>query len=302
MTSQDAEFPAPGPIDLGQSLRLGHLWGSDTNFTVDATGAWYAGFTPEGPATVQLVLNNAVLRARAWGPGALVALERVPDLAGLKDPGVSNIRAEHPLVRALIRTHPGYRQIRTHQLYSRLLNTAIHQKVTSRNGRRCYVGLVRTLGNQAPGPRDDLWLPPTPEVLSQVPYYALHSLNLERHRADLIRRIAQHAERLELALRLSVSEASDLLQSMTGIGPWTSAVVLASAMGDADAVPYGDYHLKNYVSWNLSGEPRGTDEHMEALLAPYLGDRGRVVRMLKSSGRTPPRYGPKSAVRDIRRQ
>ena len=39
---------------------------------------------------------------------------------------------------------------------------------------------------------------------------------------------------------------------------------------------------------------------MMALLAPYLGDRGRVVRMVKQGGRPAPRYGPKTPSRDIR--
>ena len=55
---------------------------------------------------------------------------------------------------------------------------------------------------------------------------------------------------------------------------------MASAMGDPDAVAVGDYHLKNLVVHALAGEPRGTDERMLELLAPYAGQRGRVIRLL----------------------
>ena len=50
---------------------------------------------------------------------------------------------------------------------------------------------------------------------------------------------------------------------------------MASAMGDPDAVAVGDFHLKNLVSTALAGEPRGTDQRMLELLAPYAGQRGQ---------------------------
>jgi hypothetical protein len=64
-------------------------------------------------------------------------------------------------------------------------------------------------------------------------------------------------------------------------------------------VPVGDYHLPNTVSWLLAGEPRGDDARMLDLLAPFAGQRGRVVRLLKGAGGAP-KWGPRGDVRDIR--
>jgi 3-methyladenine DNA glycosylase/8-oxoguanine DNA glycosylase len=86
---------------------------------------------------------------------------------------------------------------------------------------------------------------------------------------------------------------------MPGIGPWTAAEVVRLALGDPDAVSVGDFHLPNLVSWLLAGEPRGTDERMLELLAPYAGHRGRVQLLLEASGAHAPRYGPRMELDQI---
>ena len=52
------------------------------------------------------------------------------------------------------------------------------------------------------------------------------------------------------------------------------------ALGDADAVSVGDFHLPHLVSHALTGQRRGTDEQMLELLAAWPGHRGRVLRLL----------------------
>jgi 3-methyladenine DNA glycosylase/8-oxoguanine DNA glycosylase len=100
---------------------------------------------------------------------------------------------------------------------------------------------------------------------------------------------------------MQLAEAYRLLQALPGVGPWTSAEVALVALGDADAVPIGDYHLPHMVSWALAGEPRGTDERMLELLAPYSGQRGRVLRLLGRSGHGAPRFGPRMPTRSFNR-
>ena len=64
----------------------------------------------------------------------------------------------------------------------------------------------------------------------------------------------------------------------------------------------GDFHLPHLVCWALAGEPRGTDERMLELLAPYAGQRGRVIRLLEASGIRAPAFGPRLAPRRIERE
>jgi hypothetical protein len=55
------------------------------------------------------------------------------------------------------------------------------------------------------------------------------------------------------------------------------------------------------VSFALAGEPRGGDERMLELLAPFAGHRGRVTRLIEASGVRAPRRGPRMRLRHIAR-
>ena len=88
---------------------------------------------------------------------------------------------------------------------------------------------------------------------------------------------------------------------MHGIGPWTVAEVARIALGDADAVSVGDFHVPNIVAWALAREPRGSDERMLELLEPYRPHRGRVQRLLETSGIRAPAFGPRMEPRAIDR-
>ena len=50
----------------------------------------------------------------------------------------------------------------------------------------------------------------------------------------------------------------------------------------------------------LTGQARGTDERMLELLAPWAGQRQRVMRLIELTGQRAPRFGPKFHYTDIR--
>jgi len=172
--------------------------------------------------------------------------------------------------------------------------------VTGDEARRAWRGLIRQHGEPAPGPAEfRLRLPPRPEVLAGLPYYAYHPFGVEQRRAELIRRVASRAAWFEAIADLPIAAAHARLTALPGLGPWTAAEVAVRALGDADAVSVGDFHLKNLVAYALIGEPRGTDDRMLELLEPWRGQRARVVRLLELSGIRPPRYGPRLTPRRI---
>lgn len=95
---------------------------------------------------------------------------------------------------------------------------------------------------------------------------------------------------------MTLDDAYARLSKLPGVGVWSCAEVGAVAFGDADAVPVGDYHLKNAVTFFFTGEARGSDERMLELLEPYRPHRGRVIRLIGLSGITPPKYGPRMSI------
>lgn len=253
---------------------------------------WLAARTPQGPGSICLVP-----KIEAFGPAADWLLERADAMLGKQDSLDGFDPSPHPLIAKLARTEK-IRLPRTGIVFPRLLKAICEQKVTGKEAYRTYSAIVRKFGEPAPGPARNLLLPPDPDVIARTPYYLFHPLGLEQRRARVVIGSAAVAASLESC---PDSEAlSKRLLSIPGIGPWTVAEVVRVVHGDADAVSVGDFHLKNFVSWALAGEPRGTDERMLELLEPFRGHRGRVCLLIESAGIGAPRYGPRMPIRDFR--
>ena len=144
-----------------------------------------------------------------------------------------------------------------------------------------------------------LYRVPRPDAVLRLSTSTFHQLGIEERRARTIRQLA------DLALRghLDHVTSSDALVAVTrdvlGFGPWSVAVASGNAFGDPDALPVGDFHLKNTISWVLAGRARGTDEEMVELLAPYRGWRWWVTRSLSLDSRAP-RFDHRRRNVDIR--
>jgi 3-methyladenine DNA glycosylase/8-oxoguanine DNA glycosylase len=269
----------------------------DPTIRLEPRAIWRAMRTDQGPATVLLEPGRDAIAIRAWGEGHEAAIAAVPRLLGAEDdPGA--FRPQQGLIAELARRFRGVRFGRTDAVLGSLVPAICEQKVTGDEAKRAWRALVRRHGEPAPGP-GGLWLAPTADTLARLPYWAYHPAGLERRRADVIRRVAARASWLEGARGLPPILAMERLRSIPGVGPWTAAETARSAFGDPDAVSVGDYHLPSLVSWVLVGEPRGDDARMLELLAPYAGQRARVVRLLELSGIMAPRYGPRMAPRRI---
>jgi 3-methyladenine DNA glycosylase/8-oxoguanine DNA glycosylase len=292
-------FRPARPVDLGLTLGPLARGRGDPTIRFAPDGVWRATRTPAGPATSRINSTGADITITAWGAGAAWALDAAPALLGEADDD-AGFAAHHAVVADAHRRHPGLRIARSQAVIEALVPTVLEQKVVGRAAKRSWAGLVRRYSEPAPGPLGRaLWLPPDPARLARLSPAAFHRLNVERKRADCIRVSCGHADQLEQAASLSVTDARARLTTLPGLGPWTYAQVALVALGDADAVPVGDYHLKNVVAWNLAGRPRGTDDEMLELLEPYRGHRGRAVRLIILGGTAPPRYGPRLEIQSI---
>lgn len=258
-----------------------------------------ATLTPEGPGTIRLTgLDSDSPVVEAYGPGADWLVARVPDLLGRHDDGETVVPAHHAVVEAR-RRYGALRLGRSHNAYHELLPAVLGQRITAREAARQWSALVRAWGEPAPGPWD-LMVPPRPSVLARIPYFRLHPLGIERQRARTLVSVASAADSLPDCDRGDPpSEMTRRLSDIVGVGEWTAAVAGAVAFGDPDALPVGDFHAKNTVTWALTGRPRGSDEEMVRLLEPYAGHRFRVLRWLQMAGWRAPRYGPGRRTPDI---
>jgi 3-methyladenine DNA glycosylase/8-oxoguanine DNA glycosylase len=255
-----------------------------------------ATWTPDGAGTIHVQWSQgAITRVDGHGPGADWLADRVPAMTGALDAGAPHLeRDDHPIVAAAARDARHRRIGASGTLYHELLPTIIEQRITAGEALRQWRCLCEQLGEDAPGPFDGLRLPPRAEILAGRPSWWFHPLGIERKRAEPLRLVATHADKFWGWAELPPTEAAGKLRLLRGVGAWTTGSVLGPALGDADAVPVGDFHIKNTIGWALAGEARATDERMLELLSPYAGQRGRVVSML---GRhQAPKFGPRKRV------
>ncbi|EME14509.1 DNA-3-methyladenine glycosylase family protein [Rhodococcus triatomae] len=268
--------------------------------TVDGA-LWRTTLMPSGPVTCRLVqADRYSVLVKAWGAGAGEFLGSVPDLLGEYDTA-QDFAPDHPILVEAHRRHPGLRIPRTGRVFESLVPAILEQKVHGIAARASWRRLVTAHGAAAPGPAPDgMRVPPPPEVWRRIPSWEYHRAGVDPKRSRTIVTAAAVADRLEEAVALSRAEAAGRLQTVPGIGPWTAAEVGQRALGDADALSVGDFHLAAVVGWSLLGRPLD-DPGMVEYLEPLRPHRYRAIRLLEVSGRAvKPKFGPRTAVTDHR--
>jgi 3-methyladenine DNA glycosylase/8-oxoguanine DNA glycosylase len=287
------------PIDLRRTLAPMQRGRGDPTMRTDRGIVERSSRTPMGPAAVRFTQAAEGIEVEAWGPGAAWMLEQAPDWCGAGDDD-TDFDPAPGLVRDLWRQNRGLRIPRAGLITERLIPVILEQKVTGNEARRAYRRLSDALAEPAPGPLG-LTLPPDPARVAELPYYAFHPFGVERRRAEVLRAVCARSAWIDDAFDLTLDAAEARLSALHGIGVWTVAEVARIALGDADAVSVGDYHVPNIVAWALAREPRGSDERMLELLEPYRPHRGRVQLLLESSGIRAPAFGPRMEPRAIDR-
>jgi 3-methyladenine DNA glycosylase/8-oxoguanine DNA glycosylase len=294
-------WDAGRPVDVRATLWSLVRGTGDPAHRIDSSGRfWGAYATPDGPGTLTVHATGTVATARAWGAGADWLLGRLPTLLGEGDDwselDVSSVRVLHEARRR----RPGLRLPNTGLVLDALVPAILEQKVTGQEARRSWRLLLRRFGAPAPGPAEGMFVPPAPDVLLDVPTWDWHRFGVDLHRQRTIRAAAAVAHRLEEAAAMPPAEALARLRLIPGIGVWTAAETAQRAIGHPDAVSVGDYHLPSAVVFAFTGRRQGTDEEMLDLLAPWTGQRQRIMRLIEGAGIKAPRHGPRFNYTDIR--
>lgn len=292
------------PYDLVGSLRPLADGGGDPTWRFERAGtearAVRAMWAPTGAVTVELVHAGGQLTVRARGPGSGWVLARAEVLAGLQDDAAGFRHGLHPAVTGAHRRRAGARFGRALTVWDVVVPTVLGQRVTTGEARRSWWQLVRRYGLLAPG-TDDVRLAPISRTVARLGDADWHRVGVERGRADAVRGLLRVLPALERIAAEETGPAPErtaafrrIAESVAGVGPWTSTGLAAKVLGDPDVVLLGDLHVPHGVCHALAGEERGSDERMLELLEPFRPHRGRVVRLLKSSGAgAAPRRGPR---------
>lgn len=300
-TARSRRWRPDWPCPVGATLAPLRRGGGDPTYRLTPDGALWKGVrTPEGPATLRVREHRAerVVDARAWGSGAEWVLDRLPRWLGADD-DPTGFRPQHPQLESAWRRYGHVRLGATDLVMEALVPTIIEQKVTGQEAFGAFRRLVRRFGQRAPGPTDavDLWVQPTPEQLRRIPSWEWLRLPVDGARSRPVQHACRVASSLERAGREEPAEFDRRVRTIPGVGVWTSAEVRARALGDPDAVSFGDYHVPGQIGTALLGRPVD-DVELAELLEPWAGHRQRVQRLvsLAGLGRTE-RHGPRMAPR-----
>ncbi|MCA1713214.1 MAG: DNA-3-methyladenine glycosylase 2 family protein [Actinobacteria bacterium] len=288
------------PVDVVRTLGSLRRGAADPTHRVVDGAVWRTTRTPSGPATYRLTSRGLhEVTCTAWGEGAEHVVAGLADLLGGRDdPGAFD--PAHPLLADAHARHPGLRVPRTGRVLEALVPAVLEQKVTGKEARSSWRWLLQRYGELAPGPAPlGMRVPPEAQVWRRIPSWDWHRAGVDPRRMRTVLAAAQVANRLEECVGMAPAEAERRLCAVSGIGVWTAAEVAQRALGDADAVSVGDYHLSQFVGWALVGRPLD-DAGMLEVLEPWRPQRYRVVRLLECSGLRKPRFGPRMTVQDHR--
>lgn len=320
-----ATFTVDGPLDLRLTLRLLRVGPLDPTMIVGEDEAWIAVHPSAGPSALHVRVDPTdtagdrrtspsdtstrgptVIEAHAFGPAAAWLVEQAPRFVGA---GYAPKPFGHRALDEAAALRRGLRPCVAPVLVDVIVRYVAQQRVTFADAASAYRQLVLRFGAKVAGTPDGLRAPPSARQLASLPYFELHPFGLERRRAETIAAVAKRATRIEALRDAPFDEVRTKLALFRGVGPWTREMVLATALGDFDAVPTGDYHLPHLVAWTLAGAERDrarpgpdpdADRRMLELLAPFAGQRFRALQMLDAFQHTTggpfrpePRRGPR---------
>lgn len=252
-----------------------------------------------GSATIEITEHESKAQVLVWGPAAQEARQFVPSLLGLHDTPV--IDFGNTRLNRMLKPKLNLRLSRSPYLSSTLLSHVLQQQIAWRDAAKIWQRLALRHGHPADGPHP-LKLPLNFNQMRTLPTHHYQSAGLIQNRIPLLREIGRLAWRIDEWYRDSINTYTYRIQRLPQMGPWTTNHALAVSMGEPDVVVTGDYTLPHTVSWALLGKPRSNDAEMQSLLAPFAGNRWRLVRLLWALNISAPRRGPRLSSMHTRRR
>ncbi len=266
---------------------------------VDGAGTvWRTSLLSSGGVTYRLWQVQGEVHADAWGEGAEEFLTGLPGLLGDGD-HPETFDPEEPALARAHRLLRGFRVPRSGRILEALLPAILEQRVIGLDARSAWRRLVQRLGDPAPGPAPaGMRVPPSSEQWSSLPSWEWLRAGVDGNRMRAAMASLRVAPSLERAVQRTGPEDDPepvyrRLRSIPGVGVWTASQVGQRALGDADALPLGDYHLADLAGYAFLGRTLA-EEEIEPFFEHWRPHRYRVVRILELSPfPRRPRRGPR---------
>jgi 3-methyladenine DNA glycosylase/8-oxoguanine DNA glycosylase len=265
---------------------------------------WRASRMATGPVSYRIAqLEPSAVRVQAWGQGAPELLDGLPRLLGAED-RPETFTPTHPVLVRAARELPGYRVPCTGRVVEALVPAVLEQRVIGLDAFDAWRRLVSWHGEPAPGPAPaGMRVPPDAARWREIPTWDWHRAGVDPGRQRAVRSALTLADGVERAAargdRAAVYQA---LLAVPGVGIWTVAEVGSRALGDADALPLGDYHLPALAGIALGEGTKLPEDAVEEFFEPWRPHRFRVVRLIELAPSVRiPRRGPRLTRQDHRR-
>jgi 3-methyladenine DNA glycosylase/8-oxoguanine DNA glycosylase len=278
-------FPIPPDYDLRSSLRCLSMAGKDpTRLRLPNGGCRKLCWIGEELCRLTIGADDKKLVVELEGE-AFLADDEVRAILALDDDPSIPLPPEDPLLQ-LPKKVRRFRLGRVPWVFEAAVQTVLHQRVSGAEAGRSWHRLCLKFGEKWGG----LNSAPSPRRILQLSSAEFASCGIESKRVLPVREAAFRLSK-KPSLKTPHDEIGKSMHACRGIGVWTEQYVRGHFLGDSDAVPLGDYALPNTVAYFFEGRRKGTDDEMLRLLAPYRGNRFRVLSWLEWSGAGPPRRG-----------
>jgi len=283
-----ATLEAPG---VDPRLVLGPLamLRADPTVRVGTGEAVRVTWTPDGPGSIAVSWGDTPGRVtvQCHGDGAAWLQGRAARLIGAQD-DVTAFRPDEGVVRRLWARFSGDRVGATGTVWHDLIWIVVQQRVHRADAAAQWRRLVTSLGepwSDHPG----LYSPPSPERLARAAPWSLRAMGIDARRATTLIEAARVAHRLHRLSELPFAEVERPLQSIAGVGGWTTSCLSGLTWGEPDTVIMGDSGIPSLIAETFAGERRADDGRMLELLEPYRPHRYRVLRLALAARTAPSR-------------
>ena len=226
------------------------------------------------PSLINVREERGALRARLYGPGTRGQLESTASWITSSDLDLNPFYGEaDDVMRPIIKRLHGLKPPRTATVYEALIIAYTEQQISLRVAMAFQRRIVERYGKPLPNGELTFHSFPSPAALAAADTEELRSLGLSRNKADFITSLSKRVSSGELDLEslktIPTGEAREALQSIRGVGEWTSDYVLVRGLGRTEMVPYDDLGTQDSVGLYYKGGVRATRGEVEEILGRF---------------------------------